>query len=162
MSAAESWRKGGEAPLLGEAEFGDRVAQGGPGSLPAPRPLLPVGRRDSSVPCEPLFDATTLGTIPVLTHKSLGEKRLVSFSLFFQTRKCPMNIRISECFCTSVLKDGQSLLASGEMGAAAETGDLVEAAEEARGFLSLGQKSRQHHSPRSSGSQRPSLCDLRP
>ena len=73
-----------------------------------------------------------------------------------------MDIRRSECFCTSILKDGQSLLAGGEMGAAAETGDLVKAAEEARGFLSLGQKSRQRHSPRGSGSEHPSLCHLRP
>lgn len=94
--------------------------------------------------------------------RALARKGSFLFHFFFRPENAQMNIRMSECFRTSILNDGQSLLAGGEMGAAAETGDLVEAAEEARGFLSLGQKSRQHHSPRGSGSQHPSLRHLRP
>ena len=115
-----------------------------------------------------------MGTSLALTSKSQARK--VSFLLFcflqvylisfelpvFGPENAQRDIRRSEYFCTSIIEDGQSSLAANEIGVAAETGDLLKAAEQSRGVLSLGQKSRLHHSPRGSGPQDPWLCQSRP
>lgn len=166
--ARESWSEGGEGTLLGGAEFGDQVPQGGP-------VCLHPGCSCLWVPKMPLFPLS-LGHDSGSHLQEPGEKSFISFLLFFflqvylisfelplfGPKNAQRDIRRSEYFCTSILKDGPSSLAASEIGVAAETGDLLKAAEQARGFLSLGQKSRLHHSPCSSGPQDPLLCQSRP
>ena len=99
------------------------------------------------VPEMPLFPLS-LGHDSGSRLQEPGEKSFISFLLFFFWQVClisfelplfgPKNaqrvIRRSEYFCTAILKDGPSSLAASEIGVAAETGDLLKAAEQPEAF----------------------------